>query len=395
MSNDYSIDTAITPFPAGSLPSSVSAMSAPTVFGRRAVLDRLADSIRSRRSVIVLAPPGAGLSTLLHTAAVEARAEQHAVRFVRFPDPRLGTIDDSPDVVIVTDDAHRADEMQALALRDRAVDAPVLVGARRAAINDTLSWLWRSGIADLVELAPLDRETTAELVGSLLGGAVHDSLVTGVHTRSAGRPGFAVDEVESMRADGLDAREAGLIRERTTGRVGSRLEERARCLLAELPSPVATAVQVLAVAGALPMTALDELQLDHGELVRRQLAEADMRAGSPTLRLVPPSLASAVRAGSSTTFVHQWATTLLHSESIPLPAEDRARLRIQLGERLELGEIRAAAWTAITEREPAKAVMLAAQCTRPWPRRADGRRRRVEQRREPGGGCRVLRPRPA
>lgn len=324
------------------------------VVGRDRLVERLVALLGAGRAAVVLAPPGAGLSTVLRGVVTEARRSGRSVGYLRFPDERVEEI--ATDRVLVVDDAHRATDVQALALRDRAVEGGVVIGVRTGAAVEALSWLWRSGQAERVELDPLDAGSVEAIIEERVGGAVHGSLVTGIAKRSAGRPAFVVDEIESMRLSGADVEEAGFVRDRPMSHVGVPLVERAENVLAELPVVIADAVRVVAMAGALPVDMVDHFDVDVRELARRRLVGS---AVDTMVRLEPPGLAIAVRATLAPARAAEIARRLLELDEDHLAVEDSARLRLVLGDPLDLAQISAAAWAAITDRELTSAVVLA------------------------------------
>jgi DNA-binding CsgD family transcriptional regulator/tetratricopeptide (TPR) repeat protein len=314
---------------------------------------------RAGRSIVFLAPPGAGLSTLLQRIVTTTNDAGVASSFARFPDPRFPDAAVAPGHVLVVDDAHRATDVQQLAIRDLAVAGPVVIGVRSGAALEGLSWLWRSGFADRVELEPLDATGIEAITEQRLGGPVHWTLVAGIMKRSGGRPGFAVDEIESRRSAGAST-EAGFVRDRPSDGLGARLIERAEGILGELPDAVAEAVRIVAVAGTLPNDAVIQLGVDATALVRRGLAEpVTGEAGSAGVRLVPPALAPAVRATLPPAAAVALGQRILASAGEQLAAVDSARLRVSLGAPLELAEVAAAAWAAVTDRSLDDAATLA------------------------------------
>jgi DNA-binding NarL/FixJ family response regulator len=327
--------------------------------GRDALVERLVATVGASGSAVVLAPPGAGLSAVLRNVVSAVAGQGQGVEFLRFPDQRFHHFDLPAQTVVVVDDAHRGDERQVLTLRDRALAAPMVVGVRCGAVPEAISWLWRSGLADRIELGVLDAVSVASIIERRLGAPAHSSLIAGVIKRSAARPGFVVDEIESMRLSGTAHEEAGYVRDRPTGRVGRPLVERAEAVLAELPAEVAAAVRVLALAGALRVDSLHRFGIDSQDLVRRALVNPFEPGDISMIGLVPPALAGAVRSSLSPSYLAETAAAVLEAEGSRLAPEDSARLRLQLGIPLELSEISAAAWAAVADRSLTSAVALA------------------------------------
>jgi DNA-binding NarL/FixJ family response regulator len=135
--------------------------------------------------------------------------------------------------------------------------------------------------------------------------------------------------------------------------------ERAEDLLGELSASLADSVRVLALAGALPVDSLHQFGIDVQQLVRRGLVERFEPGERSVIGLVPPVLASAVRATLAPSYGADTAKRILETDGADLAQKDSARLRLQLGVPLELSEISAAAWTAVTDRSLTSAVTLA------------------------------------
>jgi DNA-binding CsgD family transcriptional regulator len=334
----------------------------PLVVGRDSLVEQLAAIVDTGGCAVVVAPPASGLSVMLRAVARATAQRGHDVRFLRFPDERFNG-QDGPDgaspTLLVVDDVHRATELQILSLRDRALVAPLVIGARSGVVPEAMSWLWRSGQAERVELGALDARAVQVIVEHRLGAPAHGSLTAGIMKRCAGRPGFVVDEVEAMRLSGAALEEAGYVRDHPTGRVGLPLVERAEDLLGELPLDVADSVRVLALAGALPVDSLHRFGIDLQELVRRGLVDRFEPGERSVIGLVPPALAVAVRATLSPAYLADTAKIILDTDGADLALEDSARLRLQLGIPLDLSEIAAAAWAAVTDRALTSAVALA------------------------------------
>ncbi|MET0911192.1 MAG: hypothetical protein ABWZ99_17140, partial [Ilumatobacteraceae bacterium] len=189
------------------------------VFGRDEVVEALVAGALDH-GVALIGPPGSGLSTVLRHAASRLReiastvAHAGQVRLVRLPDERLdvATLAADNGVLLVVDDAQLGTDAQLLALRDRALAQPVVLGVRTGAASSQLSWLWRSGVVAAIELCPLADAVVAQIVERRAGGTVHRVTLDGIVHRAAGRPAFAVDETASLLADERLVLQAGLLR---------------------------------------------------------------------------------------------------------------------------------------------------------------------------------------
>lgn len=348
----------------GDCPASVPDLE---VLGRVQVVAHLAATLGpssggiTTRSVALIGPPGSGLSTVLRHVASVLRSTLGAARLVRFPDARLDAAALAAfDGALVVDDAHLGTADQVLALRDRSLLHPTALGVRTGAAPGELAWTWRSGAIDSVDLLPLGDTDVGRIVEERAGGHVHRVTRDGIVHRAAGRPAFAVDEIDSLIADERLVFQAGLWRGRLTGRVGDHLFERARDLLAELPADLASSVETVAVAGAVPHDALARLRIAVPELRRRLLIDHDASERATAVRLVPPALGAAVRATLAPDRAVQLAREVLATTSpASLAPDDRARLLTLAGEHVELTELEAAARTALRGDDRLEVVNLA------------------------------------
>ena len=314
------------------------------------------------RGVVLIGPPGSGLSSVLRHLAATIASEGRDVHLVRYPDDRHLATDDGDDRLVIIDDAHHASDRQILALRDRALSGAVVLGCRTGAASEQLSWLWRSGAVVQLELDRLDDPTIACLVEARAGGPVHRATTEGIVRRAGGRPGFVVDEVDSLRADGRLPERSGLLRGRLTGQVGTRAIERARHILAELPEELAEMLRVIAIADWLPTGGVAALHLDLPDLERRSLVD---RADG--VRLDPPILAAAVRATIAPDRAITLARSVLGALAGSMTTDQHARLHLLAGHPVDLDELVAATWTALRDDQPSEALGLARQAAQHGP----------------------------
>lgn len=336
-----------------SQPSTFAAVAASAPLGREALIETLVAAV-GERGAALLGPPGSGSSTVLREVATLLVAGGRRVRLVRLPDRRLRPWEDDGDVVIV-DDAHEATHDQTDALRDLAMQRPVVLGARSGAASSDLAWLWRSGTIGRVELADLADVDVHRIVERRAGGTVQRSTLDAIAHRAAGRPGFAVDEIDSLVADGRLEVRGFARRGRSTGEVGTRSIERATELLAALPADLAEMLATLAMAGPLPRHALATLAIDAPALTARALAvETDA-----ALRLHPPGLAVGIRAALAPARAFELATRILASTSAALTTEDRVRLLVLTGATVELQDLAVAARAARRDDDRAATLALA------------------------------------
>ncbi|MFJ6027582.1 LuxR C-terminal-related transcriptional regulator [Pseudarthrobacter sp. NPDC092424] len=97
----------------------------------------------------------------------------------------------SAPVLLVLDDAHYLDEASAAVVADliAAGWASVVAAARpRPGLPQPMSQLWFDGLAERVDLRPLDRSHVQEVLGHILDGTVPDATVDAIWNATGGNP---------------------------------------------------------------------------------------------------------------------------------------------------------------------------------------------------------------
>ncbi|XAS67938.1 LuxR C-terminal-related transcriptional regulator [Micrococcaceae bacterium Sec5.7] len=195
--------------------------------GRRDSLDRVCHIIRSRtsRAVFLMAGPGIGKSMLAdavterlsadmtvlrihgssslssvpygvlapYTSGLSAEESVSPVAVLRsvwtyFQQLKSGK--DAP-MLLVVDDAHHLDESTASIVVDMisAGWASVLAAGRpRPGLPQSLNQLWYDGLAERIDLLPLDRDQAAEMMAHVLDGTVPMWTVQCLWSASGGNP---------------------------------------------------------------------------------------------------------------------------------------------------------------------------------------------------------------
>lgn len=169
-------------------------------YGEANVWAPLAEALRP-----TLPEVGGLLEGLIRSGDPDPR-ELGAAGVARAVAEHLGALAAERPLILYIADLQFADDV-VLALLDEVLDIlshqpVVLVGTARPAILDR--WRPRAGRYHLVSLnlEPLSRDATAELLGLLRGGPVSDQMASEFHLRSGGNP-FYLEELVAL-LDGVD-----------------------------------------------------------------------------------------------------------------------------------------------------------------------------------------------
>lgn len=166
-------------------------------------------------------------------------------------------------LLLVVDDAHDLDEgsTQILAELVTAGWARLVATSRpRPGLPPALLQLWYDGLAERLELHPLERETVTELAEKMLGGTVMASTADVLHTVSEGNPLLLRSLVEDAKADGNLVRRNGVwfLTRALTGS-GEGLAEVVRNKVLRTSEAEREAMFVVALSEPVPAAVLDSL----------------------------------------------------------------------------------------------------------------------------------------
>ncbi|HJV99060.1 MAG TPA: LuxR C-terminal-related transcriptional regulator [Arthrobacter sp.] len=195
--------------------------------GRREPLDRICNIIRSRTSqaVFLMAGPGIGKSALAeaiterlspemivlrihgssslagvpfgvltpYTAELTAEDSVSPVAVLRSVWMYFEKLKDGKDtpLLLVVDDAHHLDDASAGIVADMISAgwaSVVAAGRPRPGLPQPLDQLWYDGLADRVDLRPLNREQIEEVLAHVLDGTVPAGTVDSIWSASGGNP---------------------------------------------------------------------------------------------------------------------------------------------------------------------------------------------------------------
>ena len=198
------------------------------------------------------------LGAVAHLAPPEAVRSGDSLRVLLAVVEQLRARAARRPLMIVVDDAHELDEASLASLR-RALTIPhlfLLMTVRSdTALPPPIVTLWKDGLADRVDVAPLTRDETYRLVGDAVGGEVETATLRWLWDHSLGNPLFLRELV--LAEQPADWRCVDGVWSRAPGRpLGQRLAEVVRSRLDTLDDGQRAVLEVLTVSGPLPLDQL-------------------------------------------------------------------------------------------------------------------------------------------
>ncbi|GAA3405224.1 helix-turn-helix transcriptional regulator [Pseudarthrobacter polychromogenes] len=217
--------------------------------GRKEPLDRICNIVRNRASqaVFIMAGPGIGKSSLTEAISERLTGEMNVLQMhgstalaavpfgVLTPFTGDLTAEDSVSpvavlrsmwsyfeevkagngapVLLIVDDAHYLDEDSAGVVAEliSAGWATVVAAARpRPGLPQPLDQLWYDGLAERVDLRPLNREQIEEVLAHVLDGTVPDATVDAVWSASGGNPRVLDALLHDAAESGILAKRNGI-----------------------------------------------------------------------------------------------------------------------------------------------------------------------------------------
>jgi DNA-binding NarL/FixJ family response regulator len=329
--------------------------------GRDEELRSIARALEGGRSTVVAGEPGVGKSRLVEEAARRAAGTHHVER-VRglagaegVPFGALFTVVDTSDspteptarmaevsrallqrageraLLLVVDDAHTLDPASAavlgqLLLSGAAVGLVALRSDEPA--PDLITALWKDGAADRMELQALSSAEVAELAAGILGGRAEPGTTSSLWRLSRGLPLYVRELLAAARESG-DLRDTpgGWHLDRIPTERG-RLRDLVADRLGGLPPDVRDALELLAVAGALPLDDFLELSGEPAAtaLETAGLATVDRRAVPLEVRCGHPLIAEVMQAAMPASRVRGHVQRLADRARQPLQGADLVRV---------------------------------------------------------------------
>jgi DNA-binding CsgD family transcriptional regulator len=203
-------------------------------------------------------------------------------------------------LVLWVDDAHDLDDASAALVHHlgTSVEVSLVVTVRSGEpAPDSITALWKDGIADRVELQALSRTETQRLVRRALAGDADDVLLDKLWNASFGNPLYLRELIAGAMESGTLAREAGLWRLAGALHAPQRLAELLQARLSSVDSDDLPLLQLLAFAHEVGLATLETAfgvvrveRLEQAGLVR---VEADDKRRP--VRLVHPLYAEVLR----------------------------------------------------------------------------------------------------
>jgi DNA-binding NarL/FixJ family response regulator len=198
--------------------------------------------------------PLAALAPLLDSSSA---AEPPLERILLALDGLLS--DEHGNVVLAVDDAHLLDEASAAAVRAAAETgrAVVLLTVRAGEhAPDAIAGLWKDGLAQLVDIEPLDDAETSAMVADLIDGDVDAGTAARLFAVTGGNPLFLRELVAHGRAIGALMSLGGLWTWNGELRPGPRLVDIVAARLDTLDPDARYAAELVAAAEPVPLDAL-------------------------------------------------------------------------------------------------------------------------------------------
>ncbi|NMH97847.1 helix-turn-helix transcriptional regulator [Pseudonocardia sp. K10HN5] len=203
-------------------------------------------------------------------------------------------------MVVGIDDAHLLDDLSVALVHQVALVGTVAVVLTARTGEQTpggLAALWKDGVATRIELTPLGRADTDELVQAVLGGIVDARTTQRLWEVSRGNPLYLRELIANGRATGsLRCRDGVWHWDGIS--VTSRLSAIVREHLGELDPAQREVLEVIAAAEPLAMDRLLGLvpPTTVAALERRRLVSVDRERGCTEVRLAHPLHAEVIRA---------------------------------------------------------------------------------------------------
>jgi DNA-binding CsgD family transcriptional regulator len=302
--------------------------------GRAEQLARIAHAVGDgdpAYGVVIRGPAGVGKSRLLAAAVADLRGDGAFVLTgramtalelpfgafleLRVPDPVSGY--DAPDqvlwaltelrtragsrrVVIAVDDLHLLNPLGSLLLDRMVASGMALIASQRAGtpLPALIDELCRDERLRILDLPPLDRDATAELLSQVLGGQVAGGTVTALWRLSRGHPLLLKELLNTLRASGELCRRQEIWRWSGQMSITPDLTRLVLGTIERIPRDVRTVIEIVAVGEPIDLDLLCAIT-SHRSVERaeeRQYVEMTRDGPHLVVRAAHPLYSEAIRA---------------------------------------------------------------------------------------------------
>jgi DNA-binding CsgD family transcriptional regulator len=209
---------------------------------------------------------------------------------------------DAGPMVLTIDDAHLLDRQSAALVHlasTRRVASFVMTVRSGRSHPPAITQLWKDGVAERIDLGPLDRAGTTTLVESVLGGRVDSVTVADLWRRSSGNPLFVRELVLGGVESGGFTRDRSVWRSTSAPGPSSRLAELVHQRLGPIDDAQRSVVEILAIGGAVEVALIEAAGGTGGleRLEERRLVVVEPHGNRVVVRLAHPLYGEVVAAG--------------------------------------------------------------------------------------------------
>lgn len=195
--------------------------------------------------------------------------------------------------MLAVDDVQWLDNGSAVVLHQLLATGEVAVVVTHRAddpVPDPIAALWKDGFAERVEVGPLSRRGTEELLGAVLDGPIDGATLADLWWSSQGNPLFLRELVVGAVEAGFLTAEGGLWRMRAPLTTSPRLVELVGARLTDLDPAERSALEVVAFGEPLPLGLLATLADESAaeSLERRGLVFLEASTEGRRIRLAHP-----------------------------------------------------------------------------------------------------------
>ncbi|MFS8097816.1 LuxR C-terminal-related transcriptional regulator [Lentzea alba] len=272
----------------------------PAGVGKTRLATELSERARARGFVVERVTASRSMSgiafgALIHLIPVAADATDGTVELMQGLRDALSH-GDRP-VLLLVDDGHLLDDASATVIHMLAATgaAFVVVTVRaREPVPEALTTLWKDGLAARLELQPLSRTETAEMLAAGLNGQVSRLTANRLWHATRGNVLFLRELVRAGRECGRLALRGEVWSWDGDIAFGERLSELIEARLVGLTAAERAVLEVLAVGEPLELAFLPHKELS--SLEERGLVAATAHDGRVTLRLAHPLYGESLRA---------------------------------------------------------------------------------------------------